>query len=57
MEKIIYGTDYITIEDEKGEIVHWIDDEWQEDTYLIFSICHAVELAGKNKLRKFLAKR
>ena len=53
-EVVEYGEDYISIKDRKGEIAYWTEDEWKEDSQLIFSICRAIELAGKNKLRKFL---
>ena len=53
-EQIEYGQDYICIKDKKGEIVYWNEDEWKEDSQLIFSILHALQLAQKGQLRKFL---
>ena len=54
--KIIYGEDHITIIDKKTkkEIVHWVKDEWVENSELIFSIAHAVELAYIDKLEEYL---
>jgi len=46
--KVIYGEDYICIEYKGKEVLYWIEDEWLEDGNVVFSICHAVELAVSN---------
>ena len=53
-EKVKYGEDFISIEDDKGEIVYWSIDEWKENEKIIFSICRAVELSKENLLRETL---
>lgn len=52
--KIVYSKDYIAIMKGKREIVGWIEDEWKEDSQVVFSICQAIELAYQNKLEKVL---
>jgi hypothetical protein len=52
--KVEYGDDYITIFRYGKEVLHWIEEEWQEDPQVVFSICHAVALAATNKLDKIL---
>lgn len=55
--KVEFGSDYIAICDDEGEIVRWVKDEWVENPDVVFSIANGVKLAveGKN-LRKLLFK-
>lgn len=46
--------DAITISDMRGEIVHWIEDEWRADPETVYSIAHAIVIAltdGPQRLR------
>lgn len=54
--KIVYSNDYIAIMKGKKEIVGWHEDEWKEDSQVVFSICNAIELAYKNKLSEKFTK-
>lgn len=55
--KIGFGEDYIKISDKNGEVVYWNEEEWKENSSIVFSIANAVKLAceGKN-IRKIVGK-
>ncbi len=51
------GDDYITVYDDHGEIVHWVEDEWIDDPSVTISIANAITLyytRGPNSLRELL---
>ena len=53
--KIQFSEDYIALMDGKHEIVGWHQDEWEEDSQVVFSIVNAVQiglLKGATSLRK-----
>ena len=42
---IVFGEDYISIQDAEGiEIVHWHQDEWREDSKMVFLIANAIKV-------------
>jgi hypothetical protein len=53
------GSDSVTISDKHGEIAHWIEDEWIQDTGLVLIIANAVNIyytKGAVYLRALLGK-
>ena len=48
--RVAYGEDYIAIMRGKQEILYWHESEWEFDTQVVFSICHAVQLAESGRL-------
>lgn len=50
--KVKYSPDYIAIMKGNKEIVGWHEEEWIEDSQIVFSICNAIESAYKGKLEK-----
>jgi hypothetical protein len=56
MVKVNFGADFIQIVDGKRELVYWQEDEWKEDSSVVFSICNAIVLAltRPKKLNKLL---
>lgn len=42
---VFIGSDYISISDEKGEIVYWDCQEWYDDPDIIVPITEAIRLA------------
>jgi hypothetical protein len=52
--KIVYSKDYIAIMKDKKELLGWHEDEWKEDSQVVFFICNAIELAYKNELNERL---
>lgn len=54
--KIVHSDDYIAIMKRKKEIVGWHEDEWIENSQVVFSICNAIEMAYGNKIEKCLNK-
>lgn len=56
--QIEFGEDFITISDNKVEVVHWVQNEWEEDPSVVFSIANAIKLACEGKeIRKIIGKR
>jgi hypothetical protein len=45
MMRVEIGEDFVTIHDNEGELIHWVEDEWVEDSTLVVSIANAVLLA------------
>ena len=54
---VIYGEDYIAINRGKQEALYWHESEWKFDTQVVFSICHAIQLAERGKLENFLTQK
>lgn len=45
MGSVKYTEDSITLYDRNGvEIVKWLESEWIEDSQVVFSIAHAIEI-------------
>lgn len=60
MNKIKYKIDFedgIRISDKEGEVVMWLEEEWVEDSSVVYSIANAIKLAceGKN-IRRIIGK-
>lgn len=50
--------DFISISDDEGEIVRWVEDEWRDDPEIITSIANAIHLAytrGTKVLRDWIS--
>ena len=55
--KVEFEERSVTISDSKGEVVHWVQDEWEEDPSIVFSIVNAVKMACEGKdIRKRIGK-
>lgn len=55
MTEVEIGESYILLKDEQGEIVKWIQPEWEEEPELVPTIANAVKLACEgNDVRDFL---
>lgn len=57
---IEFATDGIYINDEHGEIVSWVEDEWIEDSEVVFAIANAIQLyyvIGPEALRRRIGRR
>jgi hypothetical protein len=53
------GEDFVTISDEFGEIVHWVEDEWIEDSSVVISIAVAIRMyyeQGTDAIRSTVGK-
>lgn len=53
------GEDHVTISDAQGEIVHWVEDEWIEDSAVTLAIANAIHIyhtTGPMTLRAMIAK-
>lgn len=46
--RIELGEDHVTIYHHDEEVVHWLQDEWEEDPSIVPSIANAVMLACTN---------
>jgi hypothetical protein len=47
---VAYGEDTIAIYHGGEEVVRWVEDEWVEDSQVVFPIVHAVEMALRGEL-------
>lgn len=56
--KVESSLTYIAIIDNEEEIVGWDEEEWQEDSTVVFSIANAIKLAytDPDQLRALLGK-
>lgn len=55
--QIKFEEDSITISDDKGEVVHWVQDEWKENPSVVFPIVNAVKMACEGKdIRKIIGR-
>lgn len=44
MAHVEFGLDHITLFDGDQELVHWTQDEWEEDPSLVLSIVNATRI-------------
>lgn len=56
--EIIITEDSVTISHNNEEIVHWVNDEWEEDPSILPSIANAIHIAHTDimELRKLVGK-
>ena len=55
MTEVEVGESYILLKDEQGEIVKWVQPEWEEEPKLVPTIANAIKLACEgNDVRDFL---
>jgi len=49
------GKDHVTVNDARGEVVHWVDDEWKEDPEVVPCIFNAMAIAASGRsVREYL---
>ena len=55
--KVEFEEGSIRISDSRGEVVHWVQDEWEENPSVVFSIVNAVKMACEGKdIRKVIGR-